>query len=399
MSNSWRFCRLDLRPLRAGPPGRPKAPAAPPRPRPPAPGRAGPPRKPPPAGAPAPAPAGPPGAPPPPPPPRKPPPPPRPPPGPPGPLGPPDPPRPPPGPPRPPSPAPGRPGRLAADPGPGGRGGIMPGLGRGPLLLGGPVRPELERPLPPGRGGMLLGPAGAAGGAGRWPDDRGGAAPPTPKGLLPTRGERGPGFGDRGRAPAGLAPETPPPSSSRGPGRCSVGGTDGATRCSAAGGGAASGSSLAGDRDGGSPPAGRVGPGRPSTVMGRCGTPSGEPPGGSPTGAGGCRRMGVGAGPGLAAPPAAGWLPPPLLTRPPAAAPLAPDALPASAGNESRSLRATGASTVEEADFTYSPRSASFLSTSLLVTPSSFASSCTRALPATALLTAGAGGNPARPRY
>ncbi|MBP2323896.1 hypothetical protein JOF56_004281 [Kibdelosporangium banguiense] len=33
------------------------------------------------------------------------------------------------------------------------------------------------------------------------------------------------------------------------------------------------------------------------------------------------------------------------------------------------------------------------MSTSLLVTPSSFASSCTRALPATALLTGEAGGN------
>ena len=43
-------------------------------------------------------------------------------------------------------------------------------------------------------------------------------------------------------------------------------------------------------------------------------------------------------------------------------------------------------STVEDADLTYSPMSASLLRTCLLVTPSSFASSCTRALPATALL-------------
>jgi hypothetical protein len=57
------------------------------------------------------------------------------------------------------------------------------------------------------------------------------------------------------------------------------------------------------------------------------------------------------------------------------------------AEKESRNLRATGASTVEDADFTNSPRSLSLASTSLLVTPSSLASSCTRALPATTLLT------------
>lgn len=51
--------------------------------------------------------------------------------------------------------------------------------------------------------------------------------------------------------------------------------------------------------------------------------------------------------------------------------------------NDSRSLRATGASTVDEADLTNSPCSLSRASTSLLVTPSSLANSCTRALPAT----------------
>jgi hypothetical protein len=201
--------------------------------------------------------------------------------------------------------------------------------------------------------------------------------------------------------------------------------------------------------DGGSPTVGRPGTTRRSAGVARCGTPRGEIPGGETPGGetpggetpggetpggetpggetpGGetpgatpgevlpgvdsPRRGGEGAGPGLAvAPPAVGEIPLgiplglPLLTRPLADAPLAWDCLPPPEGppegNESRSLRTTGASTVEEADFTYSPRSASFLSTSLLVTPSSFASSCTRALPATALLTAGAGGNPARPRY
>jgi hypothetical protein len=43
--------------------------------------------------------------------------------------------------------------------------------------------------------------------------------------------------------------------------------------------------------------------------------------------------------------------------------------------NAERSRRATGASTVLEADFTYSPSSASFAKTVLLSTPSSFASS------------------------
>jgi hypothetical protein len=51
--------------------------------------------------------------------------------------------------------------------------------------------------------------------------------------------------------------------------------------------------------------------------------------------------------------------------------------------NDSRSRRATGASTVDEADLTNSPCSLSRARTSLLVTPSSFANSCTRALPAT----------------
>jgi hypothetical protein len=51
--------------------------------------------------------------------------------------------------------------------------------------------------------------------------------------------------------------------------------------------------------------------------------------------------------------------------------------------NDSRRRRATGASTVEDADLTNSPCSFRRARTSLLVTPSSFANSCTRALPAT----------------
>ena len=57
-------------------------------------------------------------------------------------------------------------------------------------------------------------------------------------------------------------------------------------------------------------------------------------------------------------------------------------------GKASRSRRATGASTVDEALFTNSPSSLSLARTSLLETLSSLASSCTRALPATGLLRA-----------
>jgi translation initiation factor IF-2 len=57
------------------------------------------------------------------------------------------------------------------------------------------------------------------------------------------------------------------------------------------------------------------------------------------------------------------------------------------------------ASTVEDGDFTYSPRSCNLLRTCLLLMPSSFASSCTRALPATALpVDRRPGGGTARPR-
>lgn len=68
---------------------------------------------------------------------------------------------------------------------------------------------------------------------------------------------------------------------------------------------------------------------------------------------------------------------------------------PLAAGKDSRSRRATGASTVDDADLTNSPCSLRRSSTCLLVTPSSLASSCTRALPATALLTWRPSGLPA----
>lgn len=64
----------------------------------------------------------------------------------------------------------------------------------------------------------------------------------------------------------------------------------------------------------------------------------------------------------------------------------------AALGKASRNLRTTGASTVEEALLTNSPISLSLVRISLLLVPSSFASSCTRALPTTALLTVRQGG-------
>lgn len=59
-----------------------------------------------------------------------------------------------------------------------------------------------------------------------------------------------------------------------------------------------------------------------------------------------------------------------------------------------RSRRATGASIVLDADLTNSPISFNLARTVLLSTPSSFASSCTRGLPATALLIPRSAGGP-----
>src|SRR5699024_10617808 len=109
---------------------------------------------------------------------------------------------------------------------------------------------------------------------------------------------------------------------------------------------------------------------------------------------------GVGLGPGLAAAgPGFGPAGPGLAAGLPAAGLGAADFLAAGAAGDfspagasapskdSLSRRATGGSTVDDADLTNSPCSFSRARTSLLVTPSSFANSWTRALPATALLT------------
>jgi hypothetical protein len=79
------------------------------------------------------------------------------------------------------------------------------------------------------------------------------------------------------------------------------------------------------------------------------------------------------------------------------AAPPFPEPPPGDAGKAARSLRTTGASMVDDGDFTNSPSSLSLAITSLLDCPSSFAIALTRALPATALLTVRSAAVPARP--
>ena len=128
-----------------------------------------------------------------------------------------------------------------------------------------------------------------------------------------------------------------------------------------------------------------LGAGRgPGTGPGRVGAGAGADCGCSAAGAGGAGSCGAfgAAGLGPAGFGAAGAA---LAVALAAAAPL--PAVFSCAGlpppNDSRSRRATGASTVDDADLTNSPCSPSRARTSLLVTPSSLANSCTRALPAT----------------
>jgi hypothetical protein len=193
-----------------------------------------------------------------------------------------------------------------------GRGGIMPGFGRGP----------------PGRGGTAPDPPGCRGAAGRGTAD----PPLTPNGLLPTRG----------------------------PGRAVPGGVAGR---GAAGAGAGAGVEAAG-ATGAAGAAGALGAAG-AAGAGGCGTTSGWDAAGP----------GVGAGAACAAFFAGAFF--------------AASGAGAASGNASRSLRATGASTVDDADLTYSPISLSFAIASLLVIPSSLAIADTRILPGTDLLRRG----------
>ena len=283
---------------------------------------------------------------------------------------------------------------------PAGRPGIMPGLGRGPPGPGpgrgpgrgppGPAEPPGRAPPGPGRGaagtrrrtrdrpdpdaGHRRTRARAAGGRGGRP----GVGPwLTPKGLLP--GPRGRPRGQAGRA--GLLPAGRGRTRGRARGRA---GRRGAGRARPAGGRPASGPGgragggrrplgRAGPAPGSAGPAGPAGPERPNgrTRLGAAGGRSGRPPwppaGGPGRGPGpGAPARRPGRGPGVGAP--------------------SPVGLPAAGGNASLSRRATGGSIVEDALLTNSPISLSLARTTLLSTPSSFASSCTRALPATGLL-------------
>ena len=188
---------------------------------------------------------------------------------------------------------------------------------------------------PPGRGGTTPG-LGRGGMPGAGADGRGaggrGGIPGVPsegvlKGLLPGRG---PGVAGRGGRPAG------------------AGGADGAEAAGAATSGAA----------------GRAGPGNGDDGRAAAGAvaPDGVAPGDVAPGANGAAAAGEAVGAEAAAAGAG------------------------AAGKASRSLRATGASTVEDADLTNSPFSFSQLRTFLLSIPSSLASSWTRALPGTVLL-------------
>jgi len=291
----------------------------------------------------------------------------------------------PPGPTGPAGPA-GRPGRPApaGPPGPGraercgiapgvGRGGMPPGVGRGPAGPAGgrgPAGPAAAGWGAPGRGLPAPGCGRVDAGAGTTPGCPGrgttgrGATGAELNGLLPTRGALdaggvGPGFGP---SPSGWS-DTPAGGglTGVGAGRTTGAGATGAGCPSGTGAGAAvPGCSTTG-----------LGPGRGPDRVAPSGA-TGEPVGDEPRSA----RFA------------------PLLGAEPL---LGPAGTPA-AGNACRSRRTTGASTVELADFTNSPRSLNLARTSLLLTPSSFASSCTRALPATALLTGRPDGGPARPR-
>ncbi len=262
-------------------------------------------------------------------------------------------------------PAPG-PGREPAE----GRGPPAPGPGRGPP---GPDGPGRGPPAAgPGRGPPAAGP-----GRGAPPDGAGRGA--LLKGLLPGRGAgrgpgRGPGAGAAGRAP-GVAPPAGPGCGA--PGRGPLGAAGGCWVGALAAGACGAGAVGRGPGTGA--------PGRAVTGRGPgVGAPGARVTGGCGAGAGADGAAGVDGADGAAATGACGAAG--ALGRGPGRGAAWPPPLPVLLPSASRSRRATGASTVEEADFTNSPCSLSLASTVLLSTPNSLASSCTRALPGTGLL-------------
>jgi hypothetical protein len=272
----------------------------------------------------------------------------------------------------------------------------MPGFGRGPPAPGPGRGPPVP---PPGRGGM-------PGRGPPWPPGRGAgrggrpgvAAPPppcwpTPNGLLPGRGPGRagspgvvpPGAGVCGAcAGLGAGPGRGPgraPGWAGGAGLAGGAGVRAAGACGAPGRGPGAGPGRAGiGVTGGAEAAGATGAAGAAGATGLAAGPGGDEAGR------GLGEAGPGRGPGRG--PDA---PPPGPGRGPRLPPRPPSPLP---GNASLSLRATGASTVDDALLTNSPISLSLARTTLLSTPSSFASSCTRALPATGLLILRPGGDP-----
>ena len=217
----------------------------------------------------------------------------------------------------------------------------MPGLGRGP----------------PGRGGN----PGVAPGRGVAAGGRGRLAGLTPKGLLPGRG---PGrAGGRGGIP-GVSASGGRTARSAG----TVGPGAGVLALAGAAGRARTGPGTAGEGAPGCWPTAGVAAAGVITVgvLPACAAVTGDAVDGTAlTGLTGAGAVVAGA---------------------PAVAGRGAGAAGAAPGNASLSRRATGASTVDDADLTNSPSSLSLVMTSLLGTPSSLASSCTRALPATGLL-------------
>ena len=202
----------------------------------------------------------------------------------------------------------------------------------------------------PGRGAPgLAAPGRGAGGRGMgrstgWADENG---------LLPTRGVRTPGFG----AGPGRGPGVMPGWGARWPGGWAGAGAPGCPG------------------DGADGRAGAWGAGASAVAAGEPSAAAAAPPASARLAATPVasplpaefeialsRALSSDLAGALAAPFSAAGLPPP---------------------KDSRSRRATGASTVDDADLTNSPCSFSRARTSLLVTPSSLANSCTRALPAT----------------
>lgn len=213
---------------------------------------------------------------------------------------------------------------------------------------------------PPGRGAPGLGAPGR-GAMGRGMGRSTGCA--DEKGLLPTRGVRTPGLGiGLGRGPGvmpGCGARSPGAGCpGLGPGRpggaVGVGGAGGAGVAVVAAGAGAAGAGLPPSAALAGALAGAPLPATVSIALSRA--RSSDASGALAAGAAGTFAGAL--APSFAG---AGLLPP----------------------KDSRSRRATGASTVDDADLTNSPCSLSRASTSLLVTPSSFANSCTRALPAT----------------